>query len=115
MRMLLTLNSSGSVFQIKEIPARPAEYDGLLCLGGVPVGTDEANIKEALQRFGTIESCVANEQSTLPYWVKFTVHAAAEQAVVEAPKVEGLYDYAVMGYNSRPYDDLDAGGEGRGW
>ena len=103
------------MLQIKDIPSRPAGYDGLLCLGGVPVGTDEAKIREALERFGTIESCVANEESSSPYRVKFTVHTAAEQVVAEAPKVEGLYDYAFIGYNSRPYDDLDGSGGGRGW
>ena len=103
------------MLQIKHIPPRPAGYDGLLCLGGVPVGTDEAKIREALERFGTIESCVANEESSSPYRVKFTVHTAAEQVVAEAPKVEGLYDYAFIGYNSRPYDDLDGSGGGRGW
>ena len=103
------------MLQIKSIPPRPAQYDGLLCLGGVPVGIDEAEIRQAFQSFGTIESCKANEQSSLPYRVKFTVHAAAEQVVAEPPKVEGLYEYAYIAYNSRPYDDLDSSGEGRGW
>ena len=111
------LCASRRVLQIKDIPARLAKYDGLLCLGGVSVGTDEAKIREALQPFGTIESCVANEQSSLPYRVKFKLHAAAEQVIAKAPKVEGLYEYVFVGYNSRPYDDLDStpSGEGRGW
>ena len=79
------------------------------------MNTDEAKIREALERFGTIESCVANEESSSPYRVKFTVHTAAEQVVAEAQKVEGLYECAYIAYNSRPYDDLDASGEGRGW
>ena len=103
------------MLQIKDIPPRPAEYDGLLCLVGVPAGIDEAKIRQALERFGTIESCVANEQPTSPYRVKFTVHAAAEQVVAKAPKVKGLYDYVFIGYNSCPYDDLDTSGKGRGW
>ena len=109
--------ASRRVLQIKDIPPRPECFDGLLCLGGVPVGTDEAKIKQALEGFGTIESCVANEQSSLPYRVKFKLHAAAEQVIADAPKVEGLYEYVFVGYNSRPYDDLDStpSGEGRGW
>ena len=103
------------MLQIKDIPPRPECFDGLLCLGGVPVGTDEAKIKQALEGFGTIESCVANEQSSLPYRVKFKAHVAAEQVVAVAPKVEGLYEYVFVGYNSRPYDALDVEGEGRGW
>ena len=102
------------MLQIKDIPPRPTEYDGLLCLGGVPAGIDEAEIKEALRPFGKIEYCMANKQSN-SYQVKFTVHAAAEQAVANAQKVDGLYYYAYIAYNSRPYDDLDASGEGRGW
>ena len=114
--ILTGTNASRRVLQIKDIPTRPAEYDGLLCLGGVPTGIDEAKIKEALERFGTIESCVANEQSTTPYRVKFTEHAAAEQVVTNAQKVKGLYGFAYIAYNSRPYDDLNEnGGEGRGW
>ena len=83
-------------------------YDGLLCLGGVPVGTDEAKIRQELQPFGTIESCVANEDPALPYRVKFALHAEAQRVVDQAPTLQGLYDYVFIGYNSRPYD-------GRGW
>ena len=86
----------------------------------LPKGADrdalQAKIREALEQFGKIESCVANEQATSPYRVKFTEHTAAEQVVTNAQKVEGLYDSAYIAYNSRPYDDLDeSGGEGRGW
>ena len=105
----------GSVLQIKEIPPRPVEYDGLLCLGGVPKDTTETKIKDALQRFGTIEFCTAPKQSIMQYRVKFTLHTAAEQVIAKAPKMEGLYDYAFIAFNSRAYDDLDSGGEGRGW
>lgn len=103
------------MLQIKEIPPRPVEYDGLLCLGGVPKGTTETKIKEALQDFGAIESCTAPKQTILQHQVKFTAHEAAEQVVAKAPKREGLYDYAFLAFNSRPYDDIDSDGEGRGW
>jgi hypothetical protein len=30
--------------------------------------------------------------------------------------VDGLkYDYAFLAYKSVPYDEIDSGGEGRGW
>ena len=44
------------VLQIKELPLRPAEYDGLLCLWGVPEDKDETMLKDTLQQFGAIES-----------------------------------------------------------
>ena len=105
----------GSVLQIKDIPRRPAEYDGLLCLGGIQKGTDEKTITAALQRFGEIEDCMPPDQSAPLYRVKFKDHSAAEEAT-KAPKVDGLkYDYALLAYKSVPYDDIDSGGEGRGW
>ena len=103
------------MLQIKDIPSRPAEYDGLLCLGGMQEGTDEKTITAALHRFGEIERCMPPDQSASLYRVKFKDHLAAEEAT-KAPKVDGLnYDYASLAYNSRPYDDIDSGGEGRGW
>ena len=105
----------GSVLQIKEIPPRPTEYNGLLCLGGVPIGTDEAKIKKLLKRFGKIKSCTPPGPSITVYRVKFRAHAAAERAADEAPKIKGLCDFAFLAYKSVPYDDVDVGGEGRGW
>ena len=103
------------MLQIKDIPCRPAEYDGLLCLGGIQEGTADETIKAALQRFGEIERCMPPDQSTSQYRVKFKDHSAAQEAA-KAPKVDGLnYDYASLAYNSVPYDDIDSGGEGRGW
>ena len=103
------------MLQIKDIPHRPAEYDGLLCLGGIQEGTDEKTITAALQRFGEIECCMRPDQSISQYRVKFKDHSAAEE-VTNAPKVHGLnYDYASLAYKSVPYDDIDSGGEGRGW
>ena len=84
-------------------------------MGGIQEGTDEKTITEALQRFGEIECCMPPDQSASLYRVKFKDHSAAEEAT-KAPKVDGLnYDYASLAYNSRPYDDIDSGGEGRGW
>ena len=78
-------------------------------------GIDEKTIAEALQRFGTIERCMRPDQSTALYRVKFKDHSAAEEATNKAPKVDGLYEYAFPAYKSVPYDDIDSGGEGRGW
>ena len=103
------------MLQIKDIPRRPAKFDGLLCLGGIRKGTDKKTIIAALQGFGEIEDCMPPDQSTSLYRVKFKDHSAAEEAT-KAPKVDGLkYDYALLAYKSVPYDDMDSGGEGRGW
>ena len=105
---------SRRVLQIKGLPPRPSEYDGLLCLGGVPAEVDEAMLRAALQRFGPIESIVASEHSNKEYQVnstwycKFTAHEAAEQATIAAPNL-GLCKYAFIAY--RDYDPYD----GRGW
>ena len=103
------------MLQIKDIPRRPAEYDGLLCLGGIQKGTDEKTITAALQRFGEIERCMPPDQSASLYRVKFKDHSAAEEAT-KAPAADCLkYDYAFVAYKSVPYDEIDSGGDGRGW
>ena len=101
---------SRRVLQIKGLPPRPSEYDGLLCLGGVPAEVDEAMLRAALQRFGPIETIVASEHSQvdLTRYCKFTAHEAAEQATIAAPNL-GLCKYAFIAY--RDYDPYD----GRGW
>ena len=99
-----------TVLQIKEIPARPAEYDGLLCLGEVPEGLSEADLIARLQQFGEIESCTApvHRQGVMQHRVKFRAHGAAQQAKVEAPKLE-LCKWASIAYDDfRAYED-------RGW
>ena len=84
-------------------------------MGGIQEGTDEKMITVALQGFGEIEDCMPPDQSISQYRVKFKDHSAAEKAT-KAPKVDGLrYDYAFIAYKSVPYDDIDSGGEGRGW
>ena len=45
-----------TVLQIKEIPPRPNEFDGALCLFDPKAGVDEAAVRLALSRFGEIKS-----------------------------------------------------------
>ena len=99
---------SRRVLQIKGLPSRPSEYDGLLCLEGVPADKDEATLRAALQQFGTIQSCAAPDGPVLEYLVRFAAHEAAEQAA-KAAKQLGLCKYAFIAY--RDYDPYD----GRGW
>ena len=84
-------------------------------MGGIQEGADEKTITAALQRFGEIEDCMPPDQSISQYRVKFKDHSAAEEAA-KAPKVDGLkFDGAFLAYKSVPYDEIDSGGEGRGW
>jgi len=84
-------------------------------LGGIQEGTTKKTITAALQGFGEIEDCMPPDQSASLYRVKFKDHSAAEEAT-KAPMVDGLrYDYAFLAYKSVPYDEIDSGGEGRGW
>ena len=84
-------------------------------MGGIQEGTAEKTITAALQRFGEIERCMRPDQSISQYRVKFKDHLVAEEATNKAPKVDGLYEYAFPAYKSVPYDDINSGGEGRGW
>ena len=45
------------MLQLKEIPLRPAEYDGAAALFSLADGVDEATVRTALEPFGTIVSC----------------------------------------------------------
>jgi hypothetical protein len=46
-----------TVLQLKELPLRPPEYDGKLCLFDVAPGVDGAAIKAALESHGDVISC----------------------------------------------------------
>ena len=105
-----------TVLRIKGIPPRPAEYDGLLCLGDVPEGVSEAEIKEKLQQFGEIEKCTApvHAEGIMQHRIKFKTHQAAKLAELEAPMLE-LCKFAFVAYKDLAYDALDSGGGARGW
>ena len=64
-----------TVLQLKEIPTRPAEYEGGIAIFGPVKGLDEAKIRAALEQFGTITSCKLGVFP--PAVVKFTTHASA--------------------------------------
>ena len=69
-----------TVLQIKEIPPRPQEFDGELCLFGLKAGVDEAAVCQALSDLSTeFESCDLAFESTYGV-VRFTTHAAALRA-----------------------------------
>ena len=100
-----------TVLQIKEIPPRPARFDGAICLFGLKEGTSEAAIREVLSQFGEI---IGFELDRDPAVVRFNTHDAAIKAKERYPRKEDggtttdLFSGLDTQYNERQYD-------GRGW
>ena len=110
-----------TVLQIKEIPPRPQEFDGALCLFGLKAGVDEAAVCQALSGdlSTEFESCDLAFESTYGV-VRFTTHAAALRAKA-ANTFSELCGGVDTRYNERSYDGRGDGeggrdgDEGRGW
>ena len=108
-----------TVLQIKEIPERPAEFDGAICLFGLAQGVGESEICERLQAFGVIVSYEAGAGST-PAIARFSTHASAVAAKRAASELVDLCAGIDTLYNERSYDghrseqSLDDD-NGRGW
>ena len=88
-----------TVLQIQEIPTRPPEFDGALCLFKISSTADEHAVRTALSKFGTIESC---DLSCNPAIVRFASHASAI-AAKEAGAPPGLCEGLDTLYNETPY------------
>ena len=88
-----------TVLQIEEIPPRPAEFDGVVCLFKLSANVDENKVRAALVRFGTIESC---DLSRTPPIVRFASHLSAVKAK-EAGAWPGLCEGLDTLYNETPY------------
>ena len=105
-----------TVLQLREIPERPAEFHGALCLFNLAEGVDETKMKEVLEVFGTIEDCkIGGWPSAV---VRFSTHEAALAAKRAAPL--SICDGVDTLYNERSYDGRTAEAgrdddEGRGW
>jgi hypothetical protein len=88
-----------TVLQIEEIPPRPAEFDGVVCLFKLSANVDENKVRAALVGFGTIESC---DLSHSPPFVRFASHLSAVKAK-EAGSWPGLCEGLDTLYNETPY------------
>ena len=105
-----------TVLQIKDIPLRPAEFHGALCLFTLKDGVDESTIRAELERFGPIQDCkLGGWPSAIIY---FSTHESAVAAKLAAPL--SICDGVDTLYNERSYDGRkgEAGrdnDEGRGW
>ena len=104
-----------TVLQLKEIPPRPKEFDGALCLWDLKPDVDEASIRAALGGFGKISSC---ELEGNPVIVRFATHEAALSARMAMPAWTQLCGGVCTLYNERSYDGRREDGrddDGRGW
>ena len=108
-----------TVLQLKELPPRPREYDGKLCLFNVAPGVDEAAIEAALVPYGDIVSCTLGKAARRAT-VCFATHAAAQAAKRAAAQLVHIAGGVDTLFNERSYDGRhgEAGlddDEGRGW
>jgi hypothetical protein len=88
-----------TVLQIEEIPLRPAEFDGVVCMFKLSANVDEIKVRAALVGFGAIESC---DLERTPPIVRFTSHASAV-AAKNAGAWPGLCEGLDTLYNETPY------------
>jgi hypothetical protein len=88
-----------TVLQIEEIPPRPAEFDGVVCLFKLSANVDENMVRAVLISFGTIESC---DLGRTPPIVRFASHASAV-AAKNAGAPPGLCEGLDTLYNETPY------------
>ena len=88
-----------TVLQIEEIPPRPAEFDGVVCLFKLSANVDKNKVRAALIGFGTIESC---DLSRSPPIVRFASHESAVTAK-NAGAPPGLCEGLDTLYNVTPY------------
>ena len=107
-----------TVLQLKELPLRPPEYDGKLCLFDLAPGVDGSAIKAALESHGDITSCTLGRFGSMT--ACFTTHGAAQAAKRAAAQLAHIAGGVDTLFNERSYDGRhgEAGlddDEGRGW
>lgn len=108
------------VLQLKEMPQRPAEYDGYICLFDLAEGTDEASIRAKLSKYGEIMSVSVEAGALPPATVRFSTHEAARGARRAAKELKCLAGGIDTLFNERSYDGREGDSErddddGRGW
>ena len=117
-----------TVRQLKEIPPRPAEFDGALCVfllrdkDWKVQDVDEATLRAAFGKYGEITRCeltgeLRDNQGGVLVW--FATHEAALAARRAGP-IEGVCSGVDTLYNERSYDGRKGeegrdDDDGRGW
>jgi len=90
-----------TVLQLKEIPLRPKEYDGVICLFEMAKGADEAAVRMALETFGAIESI---DMGVSFATVRFSTHESARAARRAAAELTSIAGGVDTQFNERSYD-----------
>ena len=93
-----------TVLQLKEIEPRPAEYDGMLCLGELTESANENAVGVIFSPFGTI---INFEPGTNPARLTFSEHASAVHAAA-ADTPNSICSFVCVTWNDRAYTN-------RGW
>lgn len=102
-----------TVLQLKEIPERPAEFEGLLTCNQLqePANTTDATLAEMitlmLAPYGQVQSCDLSTDEPRNALVRFASHMEAAAAQARASHAH-LCAWIALKYNERPYDE-------RGW
>ena len=111
-----------TVLQIKEIPPRPARFDGAICLFELQTGMSKAAVRAAIREvFAPFGSIVNFELDCDPAVVRFSTHDAALKAKAKYSEgVPDLFSGLDMQYNERSYngrrgEDERTNDNGRGW
>ena len=109
-----------TVLQLKEIPLRPKEYDGALCLFELVEGVDQAAIRKALEKFGEVIEVEIEVGGWPPATVRFTTHEAAlsaKRAATQLTHIAGSIDtlYNERSYDGRKGEEGREDDKGRGW
>lgn len=92
-----------TVLVLKDIPQRPPQFDGSICIGKPDKAVDSTLLHQVFGTFGTI---INYDLSREPATLRFTMHDAAIRAAeANAP---ALCEWIAIEYNERDYDT-------RGW
>ena len=95
-----------TVLQIREVPFRPAELDGVLCIFGPSEGVDKAAVRLALSCFGEIVAVVDRRLPPIErdeIAVHFTSHQVALDVIAAQPTPLPCNGVGTL-YTARPYD-----------
>ena len=103
---------------IREIPTRPASYDGFIKLYDLVQGVDEAAVREALEQFEHLGAIVSIDMGA--FEVRFSTHEAARAARRAAATLARIAGGVDTLYNERSYEGRKGevgrdDDDGRGW
>jgi hypothetical protein len=98
-----------TVLQLKEIPSRPADFNGALAIFGPKAGLNESQIRSTLEeKVGQVVSIEPTPLMPQKWVVRFESHKLALKAKEQCSHMAELWAGLDTLYNERAYDD-------RGW